>query len=93
MLFRSVDALHEAAAELGAADVQHTVALGHVIDLAVLVELLDEAEHLVHEHRDADLVLVLGDQLLCAIGVVEGLAVPVVAGAGVVAAHDEVGQP
>ena len=42
-------------------------------------------------HFDADLILVLAEQVLCIIGAVEIFACGVLAGAGVVAANDEMG--
>ena len=81
----------QAAAQLGAGDVEDGLALLDLVARLVLRLLLDVDHLLEVDHLDADLVLVLAEQLLGVVGAVEGLALAVLARAGVVAADDHVG--
>ena len=86
-----VQPLLQAAAQLGAGDVEDGLALGDLVARLVLRLLLDVDHLLEVDHLDADLGLVLAEQLLRRVGVVEVLAVAVLARAGMVAADDHVG--
>ena len=77
--------------QLGARDVEGARALGDFVGGHVLA-LVREIRHLLEGHHlDAELLVVLHDGVLGVVGPVEVLAVLVLAGAGVVAADDEVG--
>ncbi len=85
-----VEALVEAAAELGAGDVEHLLAGLGLVGRDVLGAVLDVDHLLERHHGDVELRGVLVHELLGVVGAVERLAVRVVAGTGVVAADDEV---
>ncbi len=84
-------AVGQPVAQLGAGERQHPGALRHLVQRPVGVQVLDVDHHLERHHLDAQLLLVLAQQLLGLVGTVERLAGGVVAGPGVVAADDEVG--
>ena len=80
----------EAIAELGAADVHRLLVFRHFVDGVVLV-FVGDVDHLLEvDHLHAELFFVLLDELLGIVRAVERLAALVLAGAGVVAADDEV---
>lgn len=80
----------QAAAQLGAGNVHGARALGDLVGRHVLVAVGDVNHLLELDHLDAELLLVLLDQVLRVVGAVVVLAVLVLAGAGVVAADNEV---
>lgn len=86
-----LDALEETATELRAGDTEAAHALGDLVDLAVIPELLDVDDHLVLEHGDLELLLDAFHELLRGVGIVEVLLVAVLPGSGVVTSHNEVG--
>ena len=88
---RDLQPFLQAAAQLGAGEREHRLAR---LDLVLGARTgRGSASRPVRErhHRDVELVLVLREQLLGGVGAVEGLAGAVVAGAGMVAADDQVG--
>ena len=90
--FRDIQALAQPAAQLGARDVQHGAALGHFVR-RVILRLFLHIDHVLEiDHGDADFRLILLEQRLRVIGAVEIDALAVLAGAGVVAADDEMGD-
>ena len=87
---RDLGAEREPIAELGARDVERLLVLRHFVDRVVLVFVRHEDHLLEVDHLHAELFLVLLHQLLGIVRTVERLAGRVLAGAGVVAADDEV---
>ena len=85
-----VASVGQALPELGARDVQRALPFRHLVDRHVRVEVLDVDHHLERHHRDAQLRLVLPEQVLCVVGPVERRAARVAARPGVIAADDEV---
>ena len=81
----------QAPAQLGAGDVEHGHALLDLVRRLVLGALLDVDHVLEIDHLDADLVLVLAEQILGVVGAVEILAGRVLARARMVAPDDEMG--
>ena len=82
----------QAVAQLGAGNVHGAGALGDLVGGHVLVAVGDEDHFLELDHLDAELVLVLLDELLGVVGAVVVLALLVLARAGVVTADDEVSR-
>ena len=88
---RDLEPEREAAPELGAAQRERPVPVRDPAGGQGALRLLRIHDLLERDHRDAELVLVLGHQRLRVIGPVEGAAVAAGAGGGVVASDDEVG--
>ncbi|KFY70136.1 hypothetical protein V498_10389 [Pseudogymnoascus sp. VKM F-4517 (FW-2822)] len=80
----------QARAQLGAGDVEGAGALGDLVDGLVLVRVGKVRHHLEGDDLDAELLAVLLHGVLRIVGTVELNARAVLAGAGVVAADDEV---
>ena len=88
----NIQTFAQAATQFGAGDAQNGRAFGHFVDREILGLFL-HIDHLFEvDHLDADFLLVLGHHFLRGVGVVEILALAVLAGASMIAANDEVGQ-
>lgn len=82
----------ETVSELSARDVEGASTLGDLVVGKVLIAV-GEVDHLLElDHLDAKLLLELLDEMLSIIRTVVVLTVLVLAGAGVITAHDEVGS-
>ncbi|VUC36812.1 unnamed protein product [Clonostachys rosea] len=81
----------KAVAQLGTGDVESTGALGDLVGGHVLVSVGDVDHLLELDHLDAELLLVLLDEVLSVVRTIVVLAVLVLTGTGVVTADDEVG--
>ena len=91
--FGDLQPFGQAAAQFGAGDVEdgHVVLVGDLVRGLVLGAFLHIDHVFEIDHFDAHLVLMLAEQVLRVVGAVEILAGGVLAGAGVVAADDEMG--
>ena len=87
---RNLGAAHQPVAELRAADVERLLVLRHFVDRVVFLFIRHEDHLLEVDHLHAQLFFVLLQQLLGIVRSVERLAARVLAGAGVIAADDQV---
>ena len=90
---RNVLAERQPIPQLGTRDVKRARALSHFVDRRVAILLLDVDHELEGHHGDAELLLILLEQLLSIVGTIERVAARIASGACMVTADDEVRAP